>query len=70
MIYLFTAIVFPPGDSVWVNWYRNRKERAIYRRINSTQIDTNQRMYKIENKITKKTTINKILKHTSRVILK
>jgi len=40
LIYLFTAIGFPPGGSVSVNWYRNRKEASIYKRRNNTQNNT------------------------------
>ena len=40
MINLFTAIVFPPAGSVWVNWYRYRRETAIYRKRNNTQNNT------------------------------
>jgi len=28
MIYLFTAIGFPPGGSGWVDLYKNRRETA------------------------------------------
>jgi len=62
--YLFTAIVFPPSVSVWVNLYKNRSERAIYKMRNNTQHDKYIKMYKIENKITnKKTTENNIKTH-------
>ena len=60
--YLFTAIVFPPSVSVWVNLYKNRKLRAIYRMRNNTQND--KYVKNVENKIkNKKTTENNIKTH-------
>jgi hypothetical protein len=54
-----------------VDLYKNKKETAVYKRINNKQTVQKHRIHKLENKLTnRKTNIKRILYNVSRVTSK